>query len=95
MPEGKCIRSLTNLEVINLCDGKKIGYVRDVEIDITTGKVAVLRIMVDDGKCLSFGKAEEILLPFCKVERLGEDVILCTLPPAAPCFCNLKKKKGR
>lgn len=95
MQEKNCVRSLLHLEVVNLCDGKKLGYVTDIAVDVTSGQVAALEVLLDDGKCFSLGKAEKIMLPFCRVERLGENVILCSLPPQDPCFLSSSKRKGR
>ena len=95
MQQENCVRSLLHLEVVNLCDGKKLGYITDVAVDVTNGQLAALEVLLDDGKCFSLGKAEKMMLPFSRVERLGEDVVLCSLPPQDPCLLSSKKKKGR
>lgn len=62
-------------EVINLSDGARLGFVRDVEIDVDTGQVKALVI---PGK-LRFlgllGRESDIMLPWASIERLGEDII--------------------
>lgn len=40
-------------EVINICDGMKVGYVYDLEIDIRTGRICSIIIPVGN-RCLSF-----------------------------------------
>lgn len=63
-------------DVINLCNGKRLGYVSDAEIDINTGRV--IRIIVPrNGKCLSFGGGKNsITIPWQNIERIGDDAIL-------------------
>ena len=87
---GKYFRiyELGQKEVINLSNGARLGYVRDVEIDAETGHV---RSMVIPGKLRFFGllgRDEDIVVEWASIERLGEDIIfikkedLPRLPPA-------------
>ena len=71
-----CVRILRNMEVVNYCDGRRIGYVNDVGISLPDGKAAWIEVLLDDGKCFSFSRAECARIPWERVERLGEDVIL-------------------
>ncbi len=74
-------------EVINLNDGRRLGYVRDAEIDIDSGSV---RALVIPGRLRFFGllgRESDIIVPWSSIERLGEDIIfirheLTALPPA-------------
>ena len=36
------IADFQNKEVINICDGRRIGYICDVEADLRTGRIAAL-----------------------------------------------------
>ena len=65
-------------EVININDGKRLGYVFDAVIDEETGKVNALII---PGK----GKVMEILsgvrctnskIPWKKIKKIGDDIVL-------------------
>ena len=61
-----CITTLDamkNKEVINICDGRRLGFVVDGQIDITQGKL--LSIIVP-GECnfLGISKGEDILIPW-------------------------------
>lgn len=73
-----CITTLDamkNKEVINICDGRRLGFVVDGQIDITQGKL--LSIIVP-GECnfLGISKGEDILIPWECIERIGDDIIL-------------------
>ena len=52
-------------EVINVCDGGRLGCVTDLELDLCTGTILAIR----DG----------IVIPFCRIQKIGEDVILVDL----------------
>ena len=64
---------LRNKEVINLCDGSKMGHIIDVVFNSDSGKV--VGIVVPGEKKL-FKKAGELFIPLEKVRRIGDDVIL-------------------
>lgn len=64
---------LRNKEIINLCDGTKMGHTIDVVFDSESGKVTGL---VAPGEKRLFKKADEIFIPLEKIRRIGDDVIL-------------------
>lgn len=68
-------RSLCEKEVINICDGKKLGYVDDALIDLCTGKITSL-VVVSDPSGICFGKKEEFLIDWDNIQKIGEDLIL-------------------
>lgn len=77
------INELKQKEVINLCDGRRLGYVCNVEFDITCGQLVAISVPADL-KCFTFGKLEEIRIPWCNIEQIGKDIIIVKadhLPP--------------
>ena len=66
---------LKNKEIINVCDGARLGYVSDVELDLDSGRVISL-IAPGQTRLFDFGKCEPIRILWCDIERIGEDVIL-------------------
>lgn len=66
---------LRDKEVINLCDGKRLGYVCDAEIDTCSGRICAL-IVPGAPKCLGFVRGENLRIPWECVERIGDDLIL-------------------
>lgn len=73
-----CITTLDamkNKEVINVSDGRRLGFVVDGQIDIIQGKL--ISIIVP-GECnfLGISKGEDILIPWECIERIGDDIIL-------------------
>ena len=71
---------LRDKEVINLCDGSRLGCPSDFEFDACDGKITSL-IIAGQGGILGFGQCKDIIIPWCKIECIGEDAILVRLSP--------------
>ncbi len=69
------LSGLRNKEVINLCDGRRLGFACDAEIDLESGRLISL-LIPPEGKLFSFGKCAYIRILWCDIERIGDDVIL-------------------
>ncbi len=66
-------------EVINVTDGRRLGFVSDVEIDLEQGKIEAI---VLPGVARLFGllgKDSEFVIPWEKIVKIGEDIILVDL----------------
>ncbi|HHX17836.1 MAG TPA: YlmC/YmxH family sporulation protein [Clostridium sp.] len=63
-------------EVININDGKRLGFVCDVEIDLSSGKLE--SIVIPGGNRLFgiLGKESEYVIPWERIKKIGEDIIL-------------------
>lgn len=63
-------------DVVNVSDGKKLGNIGDIEINLTTGKIEAV-IVSGNGKVLGFfGREEDIVIPWKNIIKIGQDVIL-------------------
>ncbi|MDQ0270321.1 YlmC/YmxH family sporulation protein [Cytobacillus purgationiresistens] len=63
-------------DVVNVADGKKLGNVGDIDINLNNGKIDAV-IIGGPGKVLGFfGKEEEVVIPWGNILKIGEDVIL-------------------
>ncbi|EAX47055.1 PRC-barrel domain protein [Thermosinus carboxydivorans Nor1] len=63
-------------EVINVGDGKRLGTITDIEIDIETGRLTAI-VVPGPGKFLRlFGRNDDIVIPWEKIHKIGMDVIL-------------------
>lgn len=69
---------LRRLEIINLCDGTRLGYAGDFEFDCEDARILALVIV---GSCglFGFGREEDLIIPWNKIECIGEDTILVKL----------------
>ena len=68
-------------EVINVCDGKRLGNIIDMVFDSCCAKV--LGFIVPAEKTLfSFLKSSnDIFIPYNKIRKIGKDIILVELTP--------------
>lgn len=70
---------LKNKEVINIFDGKSIGFVSDIEVDLEKGVIDGIVIPGNKGirSFFSLGKSEaDTVIKWEKVRTVGDDVIL-------------------
>ena len=75
---GCCINDLRDKDVININDGRKLGCVTDVDIDVCNGKLVAIMVQ-GESKGFIFGRCEEIRIPWDRIVRIGDDTILVDL----------------
>ena len=89
---SSCVSDLKNKDVINICDGERLGYVIDVEVDIHNGRL--MSIIVPGDNRLFCIKQNRFRISWDKIERIGNDTILVNLPirnSKKPEKCECKK----
>lgn len=63
-------------EVVNVSDGKRLGYVQDVCADLETGTITSI-IVPGSNKMLNlFSSSNDIVIPWQNIKCIGEDIIL-------------------
>jgi len=73
------ISDLRVREVINIADGRKLGPIKDIDIDLEQGRISAI-ILPGHSRLMSFlGREEEIVVPWEKIKKIGLDVILVDL----------------
>ncbi|WML49335.1 YlmC/YmxH family sporulation protein [Neobacillus sp. PS3-34] len=71
-------------DVVNVADGKKLGNIGDIEINLDTGTVEAV-VISGNGKVLGFfGREEDIVIPWKNIIKIGEDVILVRYKASIP-----------
>lgn len=74
-------KELKQMEVINACDGSRLGFVCDLEFDIKCGKItAIIVPEPTKGFCI-FGKDKDFRIPWECIVKIGDDVILVNVDP--------------
>lgn len=65
-------------DVVNVCNGCKLGFVSDVRLNEACLCVEALIVCATGFRdCFKFfAKPQEICIPMCQVVSIGEDVIL-------------------
>ena len=63
-------------EVINITDGRRMGFVQDVCADLETGKITSI-IVPGSNKILSmFSTSNDIVIQWQNIKCIGDDIIL-------------------
>lgn len=61
-------------EVVNACDGRRLGRITDLVFSNESGKIR--GIVTPYSRRGMFGKGQDIFIPWHCVKKLGEDVII-------------------
>jgi len=62
-------------EVINIKDGRRLGYVQDVNADLETGTITSI-IVPGNNKLFGLFTSDEIVIPWSNIKRISDDIIL-------------------
>ena len=63
-------------EVINIKNGRRLGYVIDMEFNLYEGRITAI-VVPGANKILGFLKGDgDLVIPWEKIKRIGDDVIL-------------------
>ena len=64
-------------EVINICDGKKLGFVQDVCADLDTGRITSIIVPGNANKLMSlFSNSNDIIISWDKIKCISDELIL-------------------
>ena len=73
----KCrIADMRCKEVINVCNGCRLGFVNDVEVDTVSGLVKAIVIPGPFRFFGLFGREDDFVIPWQCITRIGDDIIL-------------------
>ena len=70
------ISELRMKDVIEAEDGRRLGYINDMDIDPEAGRIEALIIPGKRGWRWILGRTDEIVLPWQRIVKLGIDVII-------------------
>ena len=73
------ISDLRSKDIVNTLDGKKLGAIKDIELDLAEGRIQAI-ILPGPGKILRiFGRSDDIVVPWEQIKKIGRDVVLVEL----------------
>ncbi|MBR5281018.1 MAG: YlmC/YmxH family sporulation protein [Clostridia bacterium] len=62
--------------VIDVTDGRRIGYICDADVDLEDGSIKGIMVRVSPSYWRSGGGKKEVIIPYDRVVRAGGDVVL-------------------
>ncbi|MCY0874826.1 MAG: YlmC/YmxH family sporulation protein [Firmicutes bacterium] len=63
-------------DVVNVADGRKLGVIGDLDIDLDSGLVRSM-IIPPSGKFFGMiANGEEVVIPWSQIVKIGSDVVL-------------------
>jgi YlmC/YmxH family sporulation protein len=66
-------------DVINIVDGKKLGQVSDLELDLRQGRIESIVVPNQSRFFGLFGGNAEVIIPWKNIVKIGMDVVLVKL----------------
>ena len=82
---------LREKDVINLCDGRNLGCPEDFEINVSDGRITAIVVSRPSG-FLGLSHEKDIIIPWSRVECIGNDAILVKLMPGE---CNYSPERDK
>ena len=67
---------LRRKDVVNICNGTRLGCISDLELDDCTGCISAIVVPGPDRLFGIFKSSEEVVIPFGCIRKIGADVIL-------------------
>jgi len=73
------ITDFQSKDVINIVDGKKLGQISDLELDLRQGRINSI-VVPHQGKFFGFfGGGTDVVIPWSFIVKIGLDVVLVKL----------------
>ena len=75
------ISELQSKDVVSIADGKRLGQIGDLDIDLENGMIRAI-IVPGQGKFLGmFGNGQDYVIPWSQIVKIGADVVLVEMRP--------------
>ncbi|TDA65731.1 MAG: YlmC/YmxH family sporulation protein [Clostridia bacterium] len=74
------IADLKARDVVNVSDGRRLGLIKDVDLDLEDGRIKAIILPGNQRLLGLLGRNEDVVVPWDQVRKLGVDVILVDLP---------------
>ncbi len=84
------ITDLQCKEVICISDGRRLGFVSDVQVELPEGRICAI-VVPCPGKLLDLpGRKDEFVIPWRYIKKIGPDIVLVDIRPED---CRFSKPK--
>ncbi|WP_125666185.1 YlmC/YmxH family sporulation protein [Paenibacillus baekrokdamisoli] len=75
-------------DVINIVDGRKLGQVSDLELDLRQGRIDSIVVPNNTKFFGLFGGGTDVIIPWRNIVKIGTDVVLVRIDEAAKVYRN-------
>lgn len=69
-------------DVINIIDGKKLGQISDLELDLRQGRIEAIVVPSYNKFFGLFGSGTDLIIPWRNIVKIGADVVLVKMEEA-------------
>ncbi|GAA3403969.1 YlmC/YmxH family sporulation protein [Paenibacillus hodogayensis] len=73
------ISDFQSKDVINIVDGKKLGQISDLELDLRQGRIDAIVVPNHSKFFGMFGGGADVVIPWRNIVKIGMDVVLVKL----------------
>mgnify|MGYP003946008657 CR=1 FL=1 len=73
------ISELQAKDVVNIADGKKLGQIQDLELDLKQGLIKAIVVPTEQKLFSWLSNGQEVIIPWHQIVKIGSDVILVRL----------------
>lgn len=73
------ISELQAKDVVNIADGKKLGQIQDLELDLKQGVIKSIVVPTEQKLFSWLSSGQEVVIPWHQIVKIGSDVILVRL----------------
>ncbi|WP_148499938.1 YlmC/YmxH family sporulation protein [Paenibacillus ihumii] len=70
-------------DVINVVDGKRLGHISDLELDLRQGIIEAIVVPVNSKFMGLFGGGSDLIIPWKNIVKIGSDVVLVKMDSLA------------
>jgi len=70
------LSDLRDRDVISVSDGKRLGVIIDIDMDIETGRLRAIVLPGSGGFMGVIGRKNDLVIPWEKIVKIGVDTIL-------------------
>ncbi|MGM9928941.1 MAG: YlmC/YmxH family sporulation protein [Bacillus sp. (in: firmicutes)] len=79
-------------DIVNITDGKKLGMIHDLEVDITTGQIIALYVSANTRWTSMFQRDDEIRVLWSQIRSIGKDIIFVEMTKLKTIFTENEEK---
>ncbi|WP_052339155.1 YlmC/YmxH family sporulation protein [Gorillibacterium massiliense] len=73
------ISDFQSKDVVNIIDGKKLGQISDLELDLRQGRIEAIVVPNHTRFFGMFGGGTDVVIPWRNIVKIGMDVVLVKL----------------